>query len=1162
MKEKSLRILSIVALLLLISGTRCQAQFNAGVQGTVQDPKGSVVPNATVTLVNTGTGVTQNAVSNDSGVYRFASLAAGSYTVSTSVQGFARVAVSIVLTTDQLLNVPLNLTVAAATSTVTVTSEAPLLDTSDSRFEETLNTTALSDLPLPGRNPTNVLTVAPGVTGLGGQSSPGASTSTNFAPENWVNASANGRGANGNLFIVDDMDITSFIRPGVLNLTPNADSLQEVSVQTNTYTVDYGRSSSIQTVMSTKAGTNQFHGLASDYYQSQLLQARGEYGIPSGTPLPSYHISNFSFALGGPVIPHHEFFFFAGYEPYYSIGSSGASLQTYEDPAFVKFAQTVQPNTGETQLMVKYPATNATTVGVNATAGQLWSNTLPASSQAACLAGTGNLGAAYDNIPCGMPVFDSGRFDPSSPYNAKQYNIRLDKYYKKDRLYGNFYRTTAETGGPNIRPAFDTTSAFYVFNIQANETHTFSPNMLNEAIFSYSRIEGIQPNGGLFTVPIVSVTNLGNGFGDGFADGDYIQHSYHWRDVLTRIVGSHAIKAGFDVWRGDDDVFFQGPDGQPSLSYTNMINFINDDIYSESGLSYNIVTGQPTPYTYGYKATTLGIFAEDSWKVTRNLTVNYGIRYDNNGNPYVDSALPGSSFPKAPKNVISNMTLGSGSNFASQIANAVFKVQPNVYPSDRNWIFSPRAGFAYDPFGNEKWVIRGGIGLFHDLPTLGNQENLLGNNAPGPTVPTFFSNGSTAPPVFSTGTQNHYPFGFTYPAFVGTPLDSAGGIIGSNISMGAVQQDLPIENTVGWSAAIERQLTSNMTASFGYSGTHSSNVLIVGGNTGDTSYDVDVNLSPGDLIRHPAFGSNGVWTGDGIQTRLNPSFGHINYEFSGARGNYYALIGAVSGRFGRHGFLTASYTHSASKDDSANYPDGYTGAGGGVNYNVNQFYSPSTWDVPNRVSMGSSYDIPGLTGENGFIRRLTTGFNLASTLILQSGTPFYVTSQNPLSLVDTAGVTVTSANYASELAAGHITYAPNSGNYSADGDNGSDVPNVVSYKQKHDRKSYEYTGVVDSGIFSHAQFAVPTFSAGGAEGNEKMNSFRNPGYADVDLTARKATAITEGINLQFRVDFFNLFNRVNLNGVDSNFNDTSPSFGTTNSTLPPRYLQLGAKLTF
>ncbi len=1162
------RILSIVALV-LVAATSCYAQFTAGVQGTVQDPKGNVVANATVTLVKTDTGVTQKAVSNGSGVYRFASLATGGYTVSTTVGGFAPTSVSIILDANQLLDVPLNLTVAGTTSTVTVTTAAPLIDTSDSRLEETLNTTALEDLPLAGRNPTNVLTVAPGVTGLGGQSSPGASTSTNFAPENWVNASANGRGANGNIYIVDGMDITSFIRPGVLNLTPNADSLSEVSVQTNTYTVDYGRNSSIQTVMTGKSGTNGFHGLASDYYQSQELEARGEFGPPTSTPKTPYHVSNFSFSLGGPVIPHHQFFFFVNYEPYYALQASSSSIQTYEDPAFVTFAQSVQPNTGETSLMVKYPAKGATTLGVSQTAGQLWGPTLATTGeQTACEGGSGDLGDAYDDIPCATPVFDDGRYNPPSTYNAKQYNIRLDKDFRKDRIFGNFYRNTAETGGPNIRPAFDETSDYYVFNLQANETHTFSSNMLNEAIFNYSRIEGYANRGGLYTVPLVGVTNLGNGFGDGFADGDYIQHAYAWRDVLTRIAGSHSIKAGVNVWRGDDDVLFQGADGIPSLSYTNMINFINDDIFSESGLSYNAVTGQPVPYTYGYKSTTVGIFAEDSWKVNRKLTLNYGLRYDNNGNPYVDEALPPKSF-NAPKNVIANMVLGSGSNLATRVANAIFRVQPNVYPSDRNWIFSPRGGFAYSPLESGKWVIRGGVGLFRDLPTLGNQENLLGNNAPGPTVPTFFNNGSTAPPSFGFGTQNHYPFGFTYPAFVGTPLDAAGGIVGSNIGMGAVQQNLTMPYTVSWTGAVERQLTSNMTASVGYVGTHSSNLIIVGGNTSDTSYDTDVNVSPGDLIRNPAF-SGGVWTGTGIQTRLNPSFGHIYYEFNGARANYYALIAAVKGRFGRHGFLTASYTHSASKDDSTNYPDGYTGAGGGVNYNVNQFYSPSNWDTPNRVSLGASYDIPGLNNAGGFVKRVTNGFNLASTVILQSGNPFTVNSQSNLLLTDTnSEITVTPANYASELAAGDITYAAGSGNYSADGDagpdqnvsSGGDVPDALSYSQKHSRSAYKYTGNLDTGIITHAEFAAPAFNVNGAEGNEKMNAFRNPGYADVDFTVAKSTEITEGISLVFRVDLFNLFNRVNFNGVDTNFND-GPGFGTSNSTLPQRYEQLGAKLVF
>ena len=291
----------------------------------------------------------------------------------------------------------------------------------------------------------------------------------------------------------------------------------------------------------------------------------------------------------------------------------------------------------------------------------------------------------------------------------------------------------------------------------------------------------------------------------------------------------------------------------------------------------------------------------------------------------------------------------------------------------------------------------------------------------------------------------------------------------------------------------------------------------------------------------------------------------MGYEYNGARQNYYAFIAAVKGRFGRHGFLTASYTRSDSKDNSANYPEGYV-ATGGTNYDINQWYSPSTWDVPNRVSLGWSYDIPGITREGGFVRRLTTGFNMGATTVLQSGTPFFVYNPNPLALVDTAGVTVNAANYQSELAAGHIGFAPNSGNYSADGDNNpsgvGDVPDVVSYHQKHDRKSYQYTGVVDAGIITHAQFAQPAFKAGGTEGNEKLGQFRNPGYADTDLSVKKVTNITERLNFELRLDMFNLFNRVNLNGVNNNFGDASAGFGTTSSNMPPRNMQVGARITF
>ena len=251
-----------------ISGV-CWAQFNSSLQGTVQDSSGASIPAALITLTNTDTNVSQTAKADASGVYRFSSLAPGNYQVSATATGFNGSKVTVVLTTGETGNVPVTLTVGQATTQVQVTAQQPLLDTSDSRNQLTIDRAALATLPLAARNPLALITLTPGVTGIG------AGSATNFNPENSVDASANGRGSNGNLFVVDGLDVTSSIRPGVVNLTPNADTIQEATVQTNTYTVDYGRASSIQTLMTTRSGTDQYHGFASEFYTYQGLFARG-----------------------------------------------------------------------------------------------------------------------------------------------------------------------------------------------------------------------------------------------------------------------------------------------------------------------------------------------------------------------------------------------------------------------------------------------------------------------------------------------------------------------------------------------------------------------------------------------------------------------------------------------------------------------------------------------------------------------------------------------------------------------------------------------------------------------------------------------------------------------------------------------------------------------
>ncbi len=855
---------------LLMMAPAALAQFTAGVQGNVQDATGASIANATITLTNVDDQVTQTTTSDSGGVFRFASLGPGNYTVSASASGFTTSTTKIELTAGENRNVPMTLSVGQVATNVTVTTQSPLLDTSDSRNQQTLDQVALENLPLAARNPLALLTLTPGVTGLG------AGTSTNFNPENYVDISANGRGQNGNQYVVDGLDVTSSIRPGVVNLTPNVDSLAETTVQANTYSVDFGRASSIQTIMSTRSGTDHYHGFASWYYTYQGLQARGEFGVPQPQKLAPYHVNNLSFGVGGPVIPNHKFFFFVSYEPYLSLVSNGSALETYEDPAFVTFAQAAQPTSPELTLLTKYPPKNATFKNVFQTAQQAFGPQNLA-------ANTGCSTPSTDNIPCSTPVFDQGNFNSSSFNNSKQYNIRIDKYFNKDRVYGLFYRDTISTGGPSVRPAFNETNNYYTFSLQGNETHTFSPSTLNEAFGGYQRIEGFSPSSGLFTVPTVNVTGLGVNFGDGFALGDYIQHSYHWRDVLTHIHGSHTFKVGYEGWHGDDIALFAGAYSQPTINYTNMIDLINNQPYSESGLAYNPVSGSPGNENYGFQETTGGAFVSDTWKASQKLTLNYGIRYDNFGNPYV----------KLGGTVLANFHVASGSNFQDQIAGGVMTQQSHVFTNDLNWNFSPRGGFAYDPTGRGNWVFRGGIGLYHDYFTLGNAENGLKGNPPGPVVPTFFNNGSTAPPIFGFGTQNKVPFGFPYPAFQGKPLDAKGGIVGSQISVGGTDVNLKASDTLNWTLTIEHQITRDMVASIGYAGSHSGNLVTGGGNQGATSYGNDVNAFSGDLIENPNFTAAGAYTGSGTQTRLNTSFGAIDYAFNGAIANYQAVIAAV-----------------------------------------------------------------------------------------------------------------------------------------------------------------------------------------------------------------------------------------------------------------------------
>src|SRR3954468_20757719 len=375
--------------ILLFTTTAAFAQFTASIQGEVKDPSGAGVAKATVRLVNTATGVTAVSTSEDADNYRFVSLAPGGYKIPAEAAGFAKSEANVTLLTEQNLNVPLALKVGAVSESVVVSTEAPIVDTADSRVQMTLENQGVAQLPIIGRNLVTLVTLAPGVSGLGTSSSGSpASGVDNFSTEEQVDASANGQGQNNNQYVIDGLDVTSGIRQGVLNLTPQPESIQETSVQVNTFSVEHSRAAGLQTIFTTRSGTDQFHGAAADWFNYQAMYASQHFvGYPYA-PYKPFHSNNMDFAIGGPIIPHRNSFFYFAVEPLRSSASAGG-LVTFAAPEFISFAQAKYPNTVGTGVLAKYVPSGVGSVTVQQTAADVFGT--------AC--GTT---AGKNGVPCGL----------------------------------------------------------------------------------------------------------------------------------------------------------------------------------------------------------------------------------------------------------------------------------------------------------------------------------------------------------------------------------------------------------------------------------------------------------------------------------------------------------------------------------------------------------------------------------------------------------------------------------------------------------------------------------------------------------------------------------------------------------------------------------------
>jgi len=911
------------------------AQFNSGLQGNVTDSSGAVIPKVDITLRDLYTGVETHATTDDTGSYRFGSLAPSAYELSARAPGFASRTAKVTIYTGQVSAFNLKMAVASENTSVTVTTEAPILDVSDSRLQTTVNTEQLQDLPVAGRNFFNLVAVAPGITGHGavGGGAP-ADAPDNFGTEKTVDASGNGRNYSGNQFTLDGLNITSNILQGTANLTPNADSIREMTVQTNLFNVEHGRGSSVQIEMTTKSGTNQYHGTGAYFFTNQGLWARSRF---QSAPYAPFKKNDIAGTLGGPIIKNHTFAF-ASVELLRGQISQAASPRTVESPEFVQWAQSAYPNSVGTNVLVNYPLAHTQFIQVLQTAQQAF--------------GSGCGSSATGNIPCTLPVIDSVAFTANPFRNAIQYNVRLDQYFSKDRLYFSMYRTDLDNENIALRQGFRDVPNNNTKSYQAGYTHIFSPTLINDFGYGQIRVQGSSgfSHGIPFHVPDIGIDNQ-EGVNGPWGPATFIQNNYNWRDVVSMIRSRHSFKFGYEFWMGDDDARFAGPYYRPHFQFANLIALVQDNPTLESGVNFNPLTGMVADGAYRHLLNTHGAFVQDEWRVKSNLTLTLGIRWDDYGNPHPDQKTGREG----------NVFLAAGNDLDARVANASVRPVTHTYSGRLNNNWSPRMGFAYNPRKSDKTVMRGGFGLYHNWIPLG-EDNRVRQNPPGLITPTF-RQGDPIPPLFALGTTDTPPFGFPFPTIPAGQLDSHGGLVGVRAQANGIDPNVKADSTLIYSAGVERQLPSRLVASATYSGSYTYNGII----------GTDVNRFAGDLL-------------DGTLDRLNPSFGTMYYEFNANKIKYNAGILAVKQQFGR-GSWQASYTLSRVTD--------YGQAGARVNrdpayavptqHNLSQYEAPTDWDATHRFTLSGTYEVP--SPKQRFLKSTLGGWELASVSILQSGNP-------------------------------------------------------------------------------------------------------------------------------------------------------------------------------
>ena len=951
------------------------AQIDTGsITGTVRDSSGAAIPKATVTATNKATNVALTVTTNQVGEYQFNALHPGDYSVKAAVSGFSTQEVSDVqLDVQSRPSVDFTLKVGDVTQTLEVQSIAPLLDTQTADVGGVVQEQQINDLPLNGRRYADLALLEAGI-------QKNLTNTNNTAPDRF---SSNGNLETQNYFSLDGIDnnsgSTNLQEGSVQTVQPPPDALQEFRVQTRTYSAEFGTSAGAVINASLKSGSNGFHGDVWEFLRNSDLDANAYFNNLNGLPRGHFAQNQFGGTIGGPIIKNKTFFFFDAQD--FTSRKATSTLSTVPTPLM---------KTGNfTELKPALAGSN-----VAGQAGCVSGNIIAAS----CLdpAGVKLLSLYPDpNIPSavareGVPGSWTGgsnyQYQYSVPIDTSSYDVRIDhNWNQNNRIFGRFSDYTVNrqdppwTGNPLAGNGnFATQYHIRGKSVALSWTDVLSPSILNELRGGFSRdYAHSDPIGvtlgtsaastyGLSGIPAgpddagIPPINIGGLQRLGTAPWrPQVQIAQVWQllDTLSWLKGDHSLKFGYE-FRHESDNFLdaQSLQGQITASgiYTGntglgVPDFLLGDISTASFTTPAVI--------HNYKIGN-SFFAQDSWRVRKNLTVTYGVRYE------LFSPLLNH------QNALANFTPANGGGFVTA-TDGDWYARSLVHPDKND--FAPRLGFSYQPI--ERVVLRGGYGIFYQHDVRIGSEAVLGENPP------FFLDESLAQSLGSTTPVFQLKNGFPPSEFGPALLD----LTKLQIRAQDPNQRTPYVEQVSFGPQIEFSQSTVLDISYV-------------GNFGRKE-DRLRNANQGQVVGYSATGTPiTTFPYTNLNTNVNSLSGnHAFLELATNDGNtnYNGLLVSLKKRFSRGLSYGVSYTFSK---NFADFVDNLTGGSTPQNaydYSLERGFSP--FDVTHRFVANALWNLPigkgGMILNNGGVAsRVVGGWQVNGILTLETGTPFTVTA--------------------------------------------------------------------------------------------------------------------------------------------------------------------------